>query len=197
LTRAGAASAHTASSAPERASIRGARGVWYLPIADTVSSATAIHVAGACTGASTIRHVPIARAASPAVRCVSGAGAGTRATAGQIAASCRLLPGLVLPRIRLSILHGVAPRGATVFICHRSVGVRSATTVLRVVLPVAVSPVDPVPAVNSVAAVDVLPIAVVDEVVVVVDGDVVVATPSAVVAPATAPHRTHRDSHSK
>src|SRR4029077_9262367 len=44
---------------------------------------------------------------------------------------------------------------------------------------------------------NVLPIGVVDEGVVSIDGDVVVAAPSAVVAPAAAPSRPHRDPDSK
>ena len=61
--------------------------------------------------------------------------------AGHIAASCRLLPGLVLPRIRLPVLHGVATRGAAEFICRGSVAVRGSAAVLRVMLPVAVAPI--------------------------------------------------------
>src|SRR5437763_939538 len=72
---------------------------------------------------------------------------------------------------------------------------------LRIVLPVTVTPVPSVAAiaigVAAIRVVEVLPIAVVYEVVVVIDSDVVVPAPTRVVTPAAAPHSTHSDSHAK
>jgi hypothetical protein len=63
---------------------------------------------------------------------------------------------------------------------------------LGIVLPIAVS----VPSVATVHSVGVS-IAIVDEVIVIVDGDVIVASPSAVITPASAPHRSHGHSNAE
>ena len=106
-------SAHAAGSAPKRAAIRRALALRYLSIADAV-----------CSAAATI-HIPS-----------SGTGACT--TAGHITPPCRLLPRLcpdVLTCIYLPIRHGIAACRATKPIGSGSVRVRSAATVLRVMLP--------------------------------------------------------------
>src|SRR5208337_3738800 len=192
---AGAASAHAAAGSSECVSIRRTRGFPDLLVAHAVAAATAsahiacartavAHVASACTGTSSaVSHVPITRART---------GAAIPHPAGG------LLPGLVLPCVGLPIGHRVAPCRTTELVGRASVAVRSSAAVLGVVLPIAVAPGRLIRwTVATVSVVDVLPVAVVDEVIVVVDGDVVVAAPSGVVAPTSAPHRSHRDANTE
>src|SRR5262249_61145519 len=100
------------------------------------------------------------------------------------------LPRLPLPGRLLSLRHFFSPRGAAISICYRLVPIRRSTTVLWIVLPVAVYAAVPVSCVGAVIVVHV--------VIVAVDVNVVIAAPSGIPAPASsAPCPPHCNPHAE
>jgi hypothetical protein len=205
---AGACSAatHAGRCSTKRAPVRRTWGIRDLSIANAIpSTSSVVRIATPGTTVGRISITSAAIASGTAVGRVSIAGAAI-AAAGLLSithpssvAACRLLSGLVLACIRLPICQRVASSSATVLASRRPVRIWCAPAVLRIVLPTAVTPGGLVGwavaaiRVVDVLPIDVLPIAIADEVVVVVDVDIVVAAPSASPTRATTPEGSHRD----
>ena len=172
-----------------------------MSIAYLIRSASAVRcVTSACAGTrASIRRVTVTSTSGvSAVRCITVTSARAASAGRRVAATRGLLPSLILPGIRLPCLHRVAARGSSVLVSGVAVRVRRSPAVLRIVLPGVIARVASIYVVSvPIDVVDVLSVTVVDEVVVVIDIDVVAAAPPAVVAPAAAPRRTHRDSHTE
>jgi hypothetical protein len=92
---------------------------------------------------------------------------------------------LVLARIGLSAAHRISAGRASVFVRSSFVRVRSATTVLAIVLPGVASRSISAPIRNVI-----LPIRVVHERVIIINVYIIVATPPAIATPSAAPGRS-------